>query len=62
MYETLLSSEGIDAGKVAGDVDLDEQATKWRWEFGETTGRRLEMLVRDAMPDYEYLKARRLRA
>lgn len=62
MLDTLLSSEGIDAGKVAGNVDLDEQATMWWREFGETAGTRLERLVRDAMPDYEYLKARRLRA
>ncbi|KAJ5900132.1 hypothetical protein N7495_004876 [Penicillium taxi] len=62
MLDTLLASKGIDMGKVAGNVDLDEESSKWRQEFGETAGKVLGIFVMGAIPDYEYLKARRLRA
>ncbi|KAF4219340.1 hypothetical protein CNMCM8980_003071 [Aspergillus fumigatiaffinis] len=59
---TLLASEGIIMGKVAGDVNIEKEAEMWCKEFGERAGRRIERLVRESMPDYEFLKARRLRA
>ncbi|KXL48281.1 hypothetical protein M433DRAFT_159303 [Acidomyces richmondensis BFW] len=62
MTETLRSSTGPRKDKVAGEIDISEEAKKWRAEFGEESGARLEKYVLDAMPDYEYLKARRLKA
>lgn len=60
---TLLASGGIVKDKVAGDgIDLEKEAKSWREEFGGRAGDRLERLVKDAMPDYEFLKARRLTA
>ena len=61
MLSTINASTGMDKGKVAGNVDIDAEAEKWRVEFGEEGGRKLEKWVRDAMPDYEYLRSRRLR-
>ncbi|KAM5457391.1 hypothetical protein MaudCBS49596_000586 [Microsporum audouinii] len=57
---TIDSSTKIDPTKVAGHVDIDQEAEKWREEFGEEIGRLVEEYVRAAMPDYTYLKARRL--
>lgn len=62
MTETLRSSTGPQKEKVAGDIDITEEAKKWKAEFGEESAARLEKYVRDSMPDYEYLKARRLQA
>ncbi|KNG80235.1 hypothetical protein ANOM_011376 [Aspergillus nomiae NRRL 13137] len=59
---TLLASGGIVADKIAGHIDIELEAKKWCSEFGERAGKRLERLVREAMPDYEFLKARRFTA
>ncbi|KAF4219341.1 hypothetical protein CNMCM8980_003072 [Aspergillus fumigatiaffinis] len=60
---TIDRSTGIDASKASGGrVDLDESARRWREEFGEGPGKMIEMYVREAMADYEFLKERRLRA
>ncbi|KAI9930662.1 hypothetical protein ASPWEDRAFT_39567 [Aspergillus wentii DTO 134E9] len=58
---TLISSEGIVSGKTSENVDIDVEAKKWRVEFGDEAGAKLEQVVRAAMPDYEFLKARRLK-
>ncbi|KAK5624831.1 hypothetical protein RRF57_000547 [Xylaria bambusicola] len=60
MLSTINSSTGVDKGKVAGNIDIDREAGKWRTEFGEEGGNKLEKWVRGAMPDYEYLRSRRL--
>ena len=62
MYSTLLASAGIDKSKVADSVDIHAETLRWREEFGDHAASKLEGWVRAAMPDYEYLKARRLRA
>lgn len=62
MYSTLLASTGIDRSKVANSVDIAAEASKWREEFGDRAASKIEAWVRAAMPDYEYLKARRLRS
>ncbi|KIA75667.1 hypothetical protein HK57_00527 [Aspergillus ustus] len=59
---TLLDSKEVDQGKIAGDIDLDVEAKAWREEFGEPAAKILEASVRRAMADYEFLKARRLKA
>ncbi|KAL2194444.1 hypothetical protein P885DRAFT_62923 [Corynascus similis CBS 632.67] len=61
MTGTISSSSRIDPSKVAGDVDIDTEAAKWRAEFGEEAGRKIEGWVRDMMPDYLALHSQRMR-
>ncbi|KAE9367517.1 hypothetical protein N431DRAFT_561474 [Stipitochalara longipes BDJ] len=61
MLSTISASAGIVEGKTSKGLDVDEETKKWKVEFGEVEGTRIEKWVRDAMPDYEYLKSRRLR-
>lgn len=60
MLSTLESSSGIVKDKAPETIDIAAEAAKWRDEFGEEVGGLLEKSVRDSMPDYEYLKARRI--
>ncbi|KAI0105337.1 hypothetical protein GGR51DRAFT_199550 [Nemania sp. FL0031] len=60
MLGSINASTGVDKGKMAGDIDINAEAEKWRAEFGEEGGRKLERWVQEAMPDYEYLRSRRL--
>ncbi|KAJ5103018.1 hypothetical protein N7532_003547 [Penicillium argentinense] len=62
MLSTLLDSEGIIKGKTAENLDIDVEVKKWHNEFGGKVAVRLEELVRAAMPDYEFLKLRKLKA
>ena len=59
--ESLLESTNIDPTKAVGDVELEEGAANRRKRFGENTGRRIEIYVREAIPDYVLLKSKRLR-
>ena len=61
MISTLTSSSGIMPDKTSTNIDIDAEANKWREEFGVEIAGYLDMWVRAAMPDYEYLKDRRLR-
>jgi hypothetical protein len=61
MMSTLLASDGIVKNKTWEGLDIDSEAKKWRAEFGEEKGGMMERLVRKAMPDYEYMLAKRLR-
>ncbi|EZF33912.1 hypothetical protein H101_02530 [Trichophyton interdigitale H6] len=47
-------------GKTAGSIDIETEARKWCFEFGYRAGKRIERLVREAMPDYKFLRSRRL--
>ncbi|KAI0016066.1 hypothetical protein F4780DRAFT_711336 [Xylariomycetidae sp. FL0641] len=60
MLSSINASSTIDPSKVAGAIDIDVEAQKWRDEFGDEGGRKLERWVRDAMPDYEYLRSQRM--
>jgi hypothetical protein len=61
MLSTLLASNGVLKSKTSANIDVDTEAKKWRDEFGDGEGKRMEKWVRAAMPDYEFLKAKRLR-
>ncbi|KAI1322744.1 hypothetical protein F5Y16DRAFT_385721 [Xylariaceae sp. FL0255] len=61
MLKSLNASDGVDPSKLAANYNLDDEAKKWRVEFGEARGANLEKLVREALPDYEYMRERRLR-
>lgn len=60
MLSTLKASKGVVKDKAPVMVDIPAEAEKWRAEFGEEIGAMLEKAVWDAMPDYEYLKERRV--
>lgn len=62
MLSTLTASSGIMIEKTSANIDIDQEAKRWRDEFGQETGGHMERWVRAAMPDYEYMRARRLRA
>jgi hypothetical protein len=61
MLSNILASSGVMKERISADLDIDTEARKWREEFGERAGGKIEKWVRDAMPDYEYMKAKRLR-
>jgi hypothetical protein len=61
MRSTISASAGIVEGKTSTDLDIDEEMKKWRVEFGEEEGEKIEKWVRAAILDYEYMKAKRLR-
>ena len=60
---TIWASEGIDKSKTPRSeyVNVDAEAVKWREEFGEADGCRLEKWVRSALPDYEFMRQKKLR-
>lgn len=60
MLSTLLGSSGVEKGKAPETVDIAAEAEKWKKEFGEEVAGKIERAVWAAMPDYEYLKTKRL--
>lgn len=61
MLSSLEASKGIVKDKAPATVDIEAEAEKWRGEFGDEAAGLIERAVWDAMPDYEYLKERRVR-
>jgi hypothetical protein len=59
MKDTLHTSDGVRQDKAAAGLVLEEEAVKWRQEFGDTEAAKLVKWVRAAMPDYDYMWARR---
>lgn len=60
LLHTLLHSTGLIPGKATAPPDLPSEEVKWREEFDEERATLIKELVQAAMPDYEYLKARKL--
>ncbi|KAJ1323389.1 hypothetical protein MN608_11541 [Microdochium nivale] len=61
MLSSLLVTSEVDKSKIAGQsIDINVEAAKWRVEFGDEGGQRLERWVREAMPDYERMRVVRL--
>ncbi|CAG8919422.1 unnamed protein product [Penicillium salamii] len=60
MLSTLENSAGIVKDKAPKAIDIAAEAEKWKEEFGADVADLIEKCVRDSMPDYEYLKARRI--
>ena len=56
---TISASKGIIPGLAAKGKSVETERKKWIEEFGEKDGRELARFVDDAMPDYEYLFAKR---
>lgn len=61
MRSTISASTGILRDKAPPDIDIDEESKKWKAEFGAEESQKLVKWVRAAMPDYEYMRARRLK-
>lgn len=61
MKATLDHSSGLLPEKTPAIIDISAEADTWVDEFGEEVGGLIEKLVRDAMPDYEFLRERRLK-
>ncbi|KAK3304658.1 uncharacterized protein B0T15DRAFT_250192 [Chaetomium strumarium] len=62
MLSTLQNSTGIVKEKAPDVIDIKAEAEKWKEEFGPEVGGMIEKAVLDAMPDYEYLREKRVRA
>ncbi|MCJ1383415.1 hypothetical protein MMC17_006529 [Xylographa soralifera] len=60
MRSTLTASAGVMKEKSSADIDISREAKKWREEFGQSEGEKMERWVKASMPDYEYLWAKRL--
>jgi hypothetical protein len=60
MLSSLNASDKVNLDKVGGDLDIDAEAQKWRAEFGDVDASKLENWVRAAMPDYEYMRSKRV--
>jgi hypothetical protein len=60
MLSSLVGSSGVLKDKAPETLDIAIEASKWRKEFGEESSLLVEKAVLAAMPDYEYLKARRV--
>ncbi|KAL9019970.1 MAG: hypothetical protein Q9185_002760 [Variospora sp. 1 TL-2023] len=54
--------DGVVKAKARSAIDVDEEAEKWETEFGAAAAQLIVKMVNEAMPDYEYLRAKRLRA
>ncbi|KAJ5272518.1 hypothetical protein N7478_007643 [Penicillium angulare] len=57
MLNTLSHSSGLIKDRT---VNISTEMVKWKAEFGDDVAGRIERAVWDSMPDYEYLKARRV--
>lgn len=60
MMATLNHSSTLLRGKAPVVLNMASEAEKWREEFGKNIGKQMEDWVLNAMPDYHYLRARRL--
>ncbi|KAF7888778.1 hypothetical protein EAF00_009078 [Botryotinia globosa] len=60
MSSTLRSSSGVLEGKTSAGLVVEEEAEKWKEEFGNEIAGELETWVKDAMPHYEHMKVKRL--
>jgi hypothetical protein len=60
MRSTVNNSRGILKGKTMEGVVLEEEVKKWKEEWGDIEGGKVEDWVRADMQDYEFLKQRRL--
>lgn len=58
---TLEGSNGIIKSKAPANINIVDEAKKWRTEFGTETAVIIEKGVWESLPDYEYLKARRVK-
>ncbi|PLN86155.1 hypothetical protein BDW42DRAFT_190354 [Aspergillus taichungensis] len=57
---TIKTSHGVQKDKAVVNQDLHDQEQKWKEEFAKELANLISSCVRAAMPDYEYLRGKRL--
>ncbi|KAJ5912783.1 hypothetical protein N7504_001666 [Penicillium tannophilum] len=60
MLTTLSNSSGMIKNRTPAEVDIAVEAERWKVEFGSQAAEFILKAVLESMPDYEYLKARRI--
>lgn len=60
MKNDLLKSDGLIAKESTASFDMAKARQEWVSKYGEKVAAELEELVEQTMPDYDYLKARKL--
>ncbi|GIK03423.1 hypothetical protein Aspvir_007492 [Aspergillus viridinutans] len=60
MKLTLMGSSGVVKEKAPKVVDVASEADKWKHEFGDEEASFILKIVREAMPNYEFLRQQRL--
>lgn len=60
MRSTISASNGVLKEKASAGISIHTEVRKWKTEFGEEEAEKLASWVKAAMPDYEYMRARRL--
>jgi hypothetical protein len=61
MMSTLNHSSCLIKEKTPTTVDIALERGKWNVEFGKSLAKQMEQWIREAMPDYDCLWAKRLR-
>ncbi|OQE16652.1 hypothetical protein PENSTE_c023G09897 [Penicillium steckii] len=61
VLKTIATSTEILKDKSARNLDMNTEIKKWNCGFGDDVGQLLEKTVKNAMPDYELLRNRRLK-
>lgn len=61
IQQTLFASQDSDARRAAKNVDLEAEERGWEMEFGSKGARLVKDVVKAALPEYNYLRDRRLR-
>ena len=59
--KTIMGSEGVVPGNTAVDFDMAQAEQKWTKTWGEEGASEIKELVERTMPEYEYMRAKRLR-
>jgi len=60
MLSSIEGSKGVIKDKAPANIDIAAETAKWKVGFGEETAHIIEKAVWDSMPDYEYLKSKRI--
>ena len=60
--KTIMGSEGVVPGNTAVDFDMAKAEQEWTKTWGEQGAAEVKELVERTMPEYEYMRAKRLRA
>ncbi|GAM91329.1 hypothetical protein ANO11243_093780 [Dothideomycetidae sp. 11243] len=61
LLQTLINSDGLLPEKVVRRVSIEEEAPKWKQEFGDGVGTWLEEIALRSMTNYEFLLSKKLR-
>lgn len=57
---TILGSDGLIQGKTAAGFDMAKAEQEWISTYGEEAASKIKQLVEKTMPDYEYMRGRKM--